>query len=765
VKEQELELVFAGGRIAHMLIGAVPLHDAEGSVCGSVAAGIDITTRKLAETERDRLFDYSLDILCSIGFDGCFKRVSPSFERILGWKEEETLARTIYDFVHPDDREPTRKTGQTHEAGREAIRFQNRYRTREGSYRWISWNSHPIVEEELVICVGRDITELKQAEQALHESEERFRALLTASSDAVYSMNPDWSEMHFLRGREFIADTDAPNQHWLQKYIHPEDQAHVMAVANQAILTRSMFELEHRVIRVDGSLGWTFSRAIPLHGANGEIAEWFGSASNITERKRAQEALRQSEELLRTFVRNVPAAVAMLDREMRYLQVSERWCSDYSLGADDILGRSHYDVFPDLPERWKEIHRRCLTGETLRGDEDRWERANGSITWLHWEIRPWGEANGRPKGVLLFTEDITPHKRMETTLRESEETIRTLLDTAAQAILAVDSRGIVVLANRMAEEMFGYGRTELLGGPLERLLPERFREKHLSHRAGFAANPRTRPMGIGLDLQGVRRDGMEFPIEISLSSVKTSQETLAVAFVTDVTLRKQAEASLRSSERELRELAGSLITAQEDERRRVARDLHDDVTQRLALLSIDMGKLAAEIPPSVEETRTRLRACQRQALEVADEARRVSHGLHPSVIQDFGLSPALEEFCGEFAKAHGIGVQFECPGDDAGLGLDGASCLYRIVQECLHNAAKHAHATEIRVALTASGGKMHLVVRDNGAGFPAGAHRAKWGLGLVSMKERVRMVNGTLSIASQPGQGTEIAASVPLSGV
>ena len=167
----------------------------------------------------------------------------------------------------------------------------------------------------------------------------------------------------------------------------------------------------------------------------------------------------------------------------------------------------------------------------------------------------------------------------------------------------------------------------------------------------------------------------------------------------------------------------------------------------------------------MEETRTRLRACQRQALEVADEARRVSHGLHPSVIQDFGLSPALEEFCGEFAKAHGIGVQFECPGDDAGLGLDGASCLYRIVQECLHNAAKHAHATEIRVALTASGGKMHLVVRDNGAGFPAGAHRAKWGLGLVSMKERVRMVNGTLSIASQPGQGTEIAASVPLSGV
>lgn len=527
--------MFADGRIAHMVIGGVPLRDAEGRLCGSVAAGIDITARKLAETERDRLFDYSLDILCIVGFDGRFKRVSPSFERILGWKEEETLSRTIYDFIHPDDCESTRKTAKTHESGYEAVRFETRYRTKGGLYRWISWNSHPIVEEGLIIAVGRD----------------------------------------------------------------------------------------------------------------------------ATERKRAEEALRQSEELLQIFVRNVPAAVAMLDREMRYLQVSERWASDYSLGTDEILGRSHYDVFPDLPERWKEIHRRCLAGETLRGDEDRWERAHGNITWLHWEIRPWGEADGRPKGVLVFTEDITASKRMETTLRESEETIRTLLDTAAQAILAVDSRGAVVLANRMAEDMFGYGRTELLGGPLERLLPERFRNEHLSHRAGFAANPHTRPMGIGLDLQGLRRDGTEFPIEISLSSVKTSQDTLAVAFVTDVTLRKQAEASLRSSERELRALAGSLLTAQEDERRRVARDLHDDVTQRLALLSIEIGKLASDVPSSVEAIEERLRSFQRQAGQASDEVRRLSHGLHPSVIEDFGLSTALEEFCAEFAAAQGINLKFD----------------------------------------------------------------------------------------------------------
>jgi PAS domain S-box-containing protein len=322
----------------------------------------------------------------------------------------------------------------------------------------------------------------------------------------------------------------------------------------------------------------------------------------------------------------------------------------------------------------------------------------------------------------------------------------------------------VVLANRMAEEMFGYGREELLGKPLERLLPERLRARHAEHRAGFERNPRTRPMAIGLELQGLRKDGTEFPIEVSLSTVGTSRGALSVGFVTDISLRKQAEDALQKSEKELRALARSLLTAQEDERRRVARDLHDDVTQRLALLSIEIGKLAAGIPRSVEEISTRLRSFQSQARQVSNDVRRLSHGLHPSVIQDFGLSTALEEFCEEFAEAEGIDLRFDGMGADAGLSGEGASCLYRIAQECLRNAAKHARATTVRVRLTTNGATVQLVVRDNGAGFPVQEDRVNSGLGLVSMKERIRMANGTLSITSQPGQGTEIVASVPLSG-
>ena len=138
----------------------------------------------------------------------------------------------------------------------------------------------PFAARELVARVETNLALSRlrrETEAALRESEERFRALVTASADVVYRMSPDWSEMRQLRGRDFVADTDTPSRTWLQRYIHPDDQARVMEAINEAIRTKSGFELEHRVLRVDGSLGWTCSRAIPLKNGNGEIIEWFGT--------------------------------------------------------------------------------------------------------------------------------------------------------------------------------------------------------------------------------------------------------------------------------------------------------------------------------------------------------------------------------------------------------------------------------------------------------------------------------------------------------
>jgi len=302
----------------------------------------------------------------------------------------------------------------------------------------------------------------------------------------------------------------------------------------------------------------------------------------------------------------------------------------------------------------------------------------------------------------------------------------------------------------------------LLGQSLEILIPVRLRDGHVAHRADFAANPRTRPMGIGQELLGRRKDGTEFPIEVSLSSVPTRHGLLAVSFVSDITARKQAENALRNSEQQLRVLAGTLLTAQEDERRRLSRELHDDITQRLAFISIALGRLAQETPDSLAPARDTLRELQAQALEASNEVRRLSHGLHPSAIEDLGLSTALEEFCEEYQKVHGVQVKYEGLPEDSQLEQNIATTLYRVMQESLRNAVRHGRATEVQVTLTLASGALQLRVKDNGAGFASETTRIKSGLGVVSMRERIRLVHGTLTVSSQPGQGTEIIVTVPL---
>ncbi len=184
---------------------------------------------------------------------------------------------------------------------------------------------------------------------------------------------------------------------------------------------KSTFELEHRVIRADSSLGWTFSRAVPLLNTNGEITEWFGAASDVTVRKLAEEALRHSEERLWQFIEESPAALAVFDREMRYVCASRRWLSDYQLGDRNLRGVSHYDIFPEIGEEWKESHRRGLAGEVTSSACDCFQRANGSVQWIRWEIRPWRNAAGEVGGILLFSEDITEHKLAEEALLRSEK--------------------------------------------------------------------------------------------------------------------------------------------------------------------------------------------------------------------------------------------------------------------------------------------------------------------------------------------------------
>src|SRR5271169_187306 len=317
---------------------------------------------------------------------------------------------------------------------------------------------------------------------------------------------------------------------------------------------------------------------------------------------------------------------------------------------------------------------------------------------------------------------------------------QSLLDGAPDPMLVINRRGKIVLVNTQLEIVFGYRRKELLGRGIEVLVPERFRGRRLGDRMGIVAHAQVRSMGRGLELCGLRKDGTEFPVEISLSPLETEEGTLVTSAIRDITERKLVEAALAS-------VSHRLIEAQEQERTRIARELHDDIGQRLALLASELEEFELNLPTEVGRRMGELRE---QTSEIAAGLQSLSHELHSSKLEYLGIVAAMRSFCKEFGEQQRVEIDFESNDVPSPLPPDVPLCLFRVLQEALHNSAKHSGVGHVEVRSWATSGELHLTVRDFGSGFDTQAAREGRGLGLISMEERLKLVKGMLSIDSQP---------------
>jgi PAS domain S-box-containing protein len=263
--------------------------------------------------------------------------------------------------------------------------------------------------------------ESARAERDLRESEGRYRSLVESSADGIFVnqggrityANPAFLRITARGPDELLGKTPFD-------ILHPDYHALVRARIRQVDETREPVPfVEEKYVRPDGTTVDVEVAAVPFEH-RGELAVHV-TARDVTERKRAERALREREEQLRALVDNAWSPIAMFDRDMRYIHISRRWLTDYRLGERNIIGLSHYEVFPEIPERWKEVHRRCLAGEVARCEEDRFERADGTVQWTRWEIQPWRQADGTVGGIVLFTEDLTVRKRMEAQLQQTQK--------------------------------------------------------------------------------------------------------------------------------------------------------------------------------------------------------------------------------------------------------------------------------------------------------------------------------------------------------
>jgi PAS domain S-box-containing protein len=483
--------------------------------------------------------------------------------------------------------------------------------------------------------------------------------------------------------------------------------------------------------------------------------------TNALARRRADQALRDSEENSRATFDQAAVGIAHVALDGRWLRVNDRLCAIVGYAREELLQLTFQDItHPDDLEQDRHVVHQVLSGEVAsRSIEKRYIRKDRSPVWINLTVSVARSASGEPRHFIGVVEDISERSSAQEMLRASEARLAAGAALAGLAYYEVDFETGIAWVDDRFRALYGLPpERDTALGPVEfwteQLHPlDRSRVLELRQRLHHGPTDR-----LSMDYRFLNpHRGQVWIQHLACVSGRdaSGRATRTYGVLRDITERKQTED-------ELRDLARRLIGAHEEERALLARELHDDVTQRLALLAIDVGR--AELASPGHAQAQTVSAVREGLVRLSEDVHSLAYQLHPSVLDEIGLVEALRGECERRRRQGLIPIALDLAPVPDVVGREEALCLYRIAQEALNNVARHAAASGATVELRQRDDGMRLVIRDDGVGFDPEDRRHGKGLGLASMRERLRLVNGTLDVESAPGRGTAIVAWVPAKG-
>lgn len=634
-----------------------------------------------------------------------------------------------------------------------------RMRKADGTFRWFLIRAAPMLNDQGRIVrwygTNTDIEERKRAEQARSRANERLRLAMAASasvgwdSDVKSGRDVWFGDLQTIFG--IPSDTYAASVEEFLRYVHPDDRRRVSEALADARQNRKLYAVEFRIMRPDGTVRWLAARGKFYYATNGEPQRMLGVSFDITERKLAEEKLREYEKA----VEGAEEMIAVVDREGRYLIANRKFLHYRCMTKEQVVGRLVPEVLNEgvFEAGVKKQLDECFLGKIVRY-EMKYTYPKLGERDLFISYFPIEGVAGVER-VACILQDITERKRTEEALRKSEERFRLAAKAGRMYAYEWDVATDIVTRSDEHVNVLGFSKQ---AKPLTR--QQLLATVHPEDRASFIGsvdqlspeNPTTR-----ISYRMLRPDGSVVWLEKNAKAFfdEAGRMLNMVGMVADITDHKLAEEALSSVSRRL-------IEAQEQERARIARELHDDLSQRMALLQIGLEQVAQDTAGLSSKTRQQLHNITKLSKEVSSNLHDLSHQLHPYKLETLGLVAALGGFCNEISRQHNLRVQFvhhDVPGQ---IPKEVTLCLFRIVQEALRNVVKHSGGTEAEVELSGDGDRIELCISDSGAGFSPEHVKAETGLGLISMRERLRLVKGHLSVESEPSHGTRIRVRVPL---
>jgi PAS domain S-box-containing protein len=716
------------------------------------------------------LVENSLDLMCTHDLNGVLLTINLAAARTLGYEPGELVNRNLREFLSPEVRgEVDAYLVGLREKG--ASSGFMRLLTKSGDTRiWKYTNTVRTegVEAPVVRGIAHDFTDIFEAQKALREGEERLR--IAAEVGRMYAWEWDSATDLIHRSPECagILGLDAGEQGSGEDYfilVHPDDRAGLWALSTSLTPKEPTYRTEYRRFRPDGALLWLEESGRGKFDESGKMIGLVGMTADITERKHVEEALRASEERSRVIVQKSPVA-------MLVVRGSEPQPELVKLANDKFTALFGYSIeeVPDIAHWWPlaypdEAYRGTVRAEwqarVREAVKNRCEIApmeakvrckDGSYRYIEFHFASLGETN------LVSFVDLTDRKNAEEALRESEERLRLAVKAGRMYAFEWDTETDVVLRSEQSAEILNW-----IDEPtpdtdrqfISRVHPDD-REAYVATETGLTPdNP-----AYQTTYRMLRPDGGVVWLEESGHAFFDGQGRMLriIGMVTDVTDRKRAEEVLASVSRRL-------IEAQEQERTRIARELHDDIGQRLALLTIELEQLRQSSPDLSADLLHRISKLSSHSSDLATDVQSLSHELHSSKLEYLGIATAMSAFCKEFSDQQNVEVVFAHNEVPRTLPSEISLCLFRVLQEALQNALKHSGVRHFDVELCYGSDEIHLTVRDSGAGFESEVAKKSRGLGLISMEERLKLLNGTFSIESRPKFGTTIHARVPLSKV